>query len=770
MAFISCKPKLVKGKARIFYRENGSKYVDVPYSHIFASKPLGEEEAGEIKESLEKNSYLMRHNIRVEIKPYGKTFRKVIQVYGPREIKKFLPEIFRTISSVDYLTWQYPVFSEFNPDTLEVGSPTDLETILREEVVAEDTEACTEGRRDGNFTELTTFATVWQRGHDVKSIIKKDVADSEKLLRVKAEEIRQVDPLVISTHNANYDLLVIKKQHRGKGGKIYTVGVDGSEPVQKASAGFLNIPCVAGRQVFCSLAFARNWLWSARNRLQDIVRFYGRVYDKRLEGEEDIDTTTEKAKAGEPGARESLEQYCLEDCMHHFFLYNEMARPAQELARAFETDLTSICFVSKSRLAMKLRDKRYFQELNTFRKSRQADLQEFDIYKAKAGFLGRGEPVFRTERGFYGNNQIIYAAYLNMFPLALRESIAHDPSISRLYDAVEKAGNTRDKIILSQGLEAFAEELVFDLYSNMPNFVFDKTYKISRIDAENHIRNFVKNFKDFLVTNNLKLINYSDRFVVIKSDNTEDVSDVLNRCGFVTPLGICSWVISGPSGRTVMKVGDTVSEACSPPTKVGCTNIIGTEWDFFGNRGLKTNFERNTLSEIVARVDRRDLDEALNFCARQYQALKGGKVSKEMLVYKKKLREEPTNYTDIAQETQWYRDAVSLGAKKDEEVRYGYAEGYKNPLREEEFLKPDIKPDIPKYMQNIFGKLYHGYVDEYYKTGRNKGKKKPRKNGTVGDMILALENIPMRKRKFDSITNFLDGGGTDKTLTLDSFA
>ena len=79
-----------------------------------------------------------------------------------------------------------------------------------------------------------------------------------------------------------------------------------------------------------------------------------------------------------------LEQYCLEDNRNHFFLLEKMIRPALELAYAFETDLTSICYASKSGNAMKLRDKRTFEATHTFRASRQMDLQEFDIAKAKA--------------------------------------------------------------------------------------------------------------------------------------------------------------------------------------------------------------------------------------------------------------------------------------------------------------------------------------------------------------------------------------------------
>ncbi|MFH0869004.1 MAG: hypothetical protein V1839_02130, partial [archaeon] len=463
-------------KTRIFLRENGkSGFIDTEIPRVFPSRKLSESQfsftlqmlaerfyinmADELKRDLAPITVqrIMRSNetkqgavqIDVRVKRYG-FYQRVVEVRGPREIRAQLPHEFRQSAKVlgstvnQMINYEIPVFSKIVIDNgypRVVGKAT-REELLQEKMLAIDTELDKEG--GVNYDRINSSTSVCGCLENIISenkisIFHPDVGDHRKLAFLQSENIVNEDPFHLLGQNFSFDYEHLRELTRNRpSDSVFRPGVDGSEPKIAAVTGFLKKMYVPGRQSVDSLSYAQNWLWSMNNKLETLAKFFGIDYKKGL----DYDTVESLIQDAEKGNLESAEkvlQYCLEDCRIHYAIGKKILPDIIDLALLFETDTASICWDSKSTLARKLRDKRFYEKLNTVRKDRRKEMMDFDIFDAKNHMMEMTVDT-NPQRGLFEDVYVVYNSFLSE---ALKDTIMKDKTFSTVYERLNSKTDSK---------------------------------------------------------------------------------------------------------------------------------------------------------------------------------------------------------------------------------------------------------------------------------------------------------------------------------------
>ncbi|MEM2874164.1 MAG: hypothetical protein QW063_01820 [Candidatus Nanoarchaeia archaeon] len=731
---IGCKPiNSKKGTEAVLYLygESGTKVCNIRRPHIFCTRRIPYEDATRLQNNLVKR-FSNQPDVQIRKIQSGKYY--VVQVIGPRELKKELPELFIKTSNVsDLLDWAFPAFSKVSIENNEknkeirITEPASLEEILKWPILAIDLEL--DKKNTQNYIRINTAAVVGENYKTVFNIFDFDMrmgCSQKKLIAQLEKIIYDIDPPIICSHNIAFDLL----QPKEKVG-AFCIGVDGGSPVIKGGIGlkrkksknngeeerkgFPKIE-VAGRQLFCSMSFARNNLWSSNNKLSTVANFLGIQYEKGLDYEE-LEELVQKAERGDAYARECIKTYCLEDCEIHLKLAKRLLPIALREALAFETDLMSVCFTSKATLARKLRDKRYFESLGTYRRDRTTELQEFDIYAEKIRMM-KSALNLETKRGYFTEPLIV--VFPRFLEFGFFDLLSRERAAAILRQGIAKSQSPIDKIIFRRDLEALCEEPLFDLYAyknstDKMKDVFLGRYKIDPNIIERKLFASLEDFKNLLKVANVEVINYSNRFLFLKpKENLKQSLQILERSPLVDVYATTKTVISGSSGRILASI-DGIA--------------ITSQLDIYGRKGLRTDFEREIYSYLLDFITGKLARSKLFTILKQrFVDLAQGKVPKIDLVYHIEAEFEPQYYSWPAQETERVKALKDLGARQGDKFVFGYGigeDGKPKRCKIEEFLKNDIELNIARYQEKFFG--------EEAKKG---GRKFP--DGSISDLIYSI--------------------------------
>jgi hypothetical protein len=728
---LNCNPvNNKKGEKAVLYCY-GTKPIYINKPHIFCAKRSPANDAQNLFAYLTQK-FSSRSDVKVQKVPSGKFW--VVQVIGQREIKRQLPDPFvkdHRCNVSQMLDWDLPPFSKIAVENgrLNVTGTATLEELLQLEVGALDWEADKNGTDE--YCRLNTNSVASRKESFVRNIFD-DGGYSQEELREKVERYIQGHnfPLLCS-HNITYDAL----QPREKTGQ-FAIGVDGSSPVIRGITGYLKKIEVAGRQLFCSLAFAHNNLWCSNNKLETVANFLSFSYAKSL-GYDELELLVQKAEKGDVIAKEKIKKYCLEDAQTHLKLAQRLLPVAIREALAFEVDINSACFNSKSALARKLRDKRYFEALHTYRPDRTLELQEFDVYVGKTRLL-KNALNFEAERGYFTAPLIVV---FPKFWKAFDKILVGEKAAAYLKQGIAKSSLPIDKIIFHRDLEALCEEPLFDLQrwqadhdEDSARRFYGRYGRVDPKDIERELDVFLKEFA--LLMNQAKVmpVNYSNRFFFLRpTQGQEFAMQALKNSNLIEVYGTTSKFLSGQGGRVLATINGTT---------------ITSELDIYGRKGLRTDFERCAYAKLLKFITGTETEaEFIKDLGQKFHDLAQGQISKVDLIYYTTAGLEPWEYSWPAQSHERIKALKALKAKKGERVAFGYginSKGEQKRYRVDDFFRQDIKPDIKAYQQNFFGgKSKHG---------RNFS------DGTISDLLYSIYPI-MEYEKRTELSHFFEGRG-----------
>ena len=723
-----------KGQAvRLFYREDGAtKFVDVNIPRLFVSSRSTYADAQKRLDYLLKDDKIASLGVTAEIKASGK--QSVIHLRGPREIKKFLPKhIFGSPGTAEQII-EYvdvPLYSEVEIQDNKVkilGAP-DPHRLKDERMLCFDLETDQEGRRDGNYTRINTAAV---KSGDLESIISimTNVKDQRELAFQLSELILENDPAIIGNHNLFYD--ISKSGELGRKTKteeIFPIGADETKPYIHAFLGFFKMPRVNGRILLDSMNFAQNWGWSRNNKLETVCNFLGIDFEKSLNYGELEDLVEKWEREGDSDAIRIIHTYAKQDVESTLELLEKLREDIFDLAWLFETRIDNISYVSKLSLAMGLRTRRRFEKLNDIRRSIRHELEDFDIDKVKINLLKGNGFSLASERGYFSTRDI-YAVYTSFLSNALKPIIKNDKTFKFVYDIILSKKTPESKIIFQQAVDAFCEELIFDLSSKRTEGqVFKAIYGATKDEVRRDLFDTITRMHQFIDKNDLEIVNYTSKFLFVRpKKHKQGIEKLLESHPNFTIYGRADRVISGHSGNMIALMENGV--LITP----GTINM-----DANTKKGHRTPFERQTIEQFGTLLLYKGYETALNYLEERCSDLANGKIPRKDLLFELRARRDWRSYVD--QDSERGQAIQQFKLQDEEKVSYGrIAEGR---LLEKAFLESNAPIDLEWYQEKFFGGYREAGSREFHK-------------GTIGDIAYSVLADRGKEQKL-ALQNILEG-------------
>lgn len=442
------------------------------------------------------------------------------------------------------------------------------------------------------------------------------------------------------------------------------------------------IPRVYGRQALCSYGLARNYYPLPNNKLETVADFLGLDFEKgeSYESVEEKIRAIESECANQEALVDDIKRYCAADAETHFEALKRMLPSISKLARAYSTDASSVCFVSKDRNASNYWNRNYFGALHAFR-SKWAGDPNFDIVEEKQRMV-RLKVNLKRETAFV-DEPVIVAMPRVFEPVLAR----HDENIKYLNDEVEDADDFRDAMVLQQGLESLCGDAVASVFNESPS-VYARFGRVPG-QFDSFFKNSAAKLASVLKRRGLEVINYDDRFLFMRADDTDAAVQMIK--------GSYNFVLYGVSPRAI---------------SVGSKCIIAEANDVLISPGLaiygrsnKINFETDVILGASRLALAGDLDAALDYLVEECNRFNERGVDKSDLIFRTRIGQELDEYSAQATKTGRYRALTRLEPlpEKGDRVEYGYAvvDGEPAVLRREQFMGEKV--DLARYRKKLFG-------------------------------------------------------------------
>ncbi|MDI6806334.1 MAG: 3'-5' exonuclease [Candidatus Aenigmarchaeota archaeon] len=653
----------IKGRKCLFYLRdsNTSTTYECEKDDILVSNRLSLGEAQDFAERLEEYSP----------KIMASGGRYVVMVRGPRELKhdsEFKKKLIYQMDSQPEVSLRlnYPPFTkaEIENGEMKIVGKADINSLQKETACCLDIEV-----EDPEIDPKTYLVSVVSDKGDIIFTTKNPglsevcldsrranviVCSEDEIVEHVAQFINEIDPLYIFGHNImDFDL-----PYLADAGRFY-IGVDGSKPKIKGGIpGYSKKRIVKGRYVIDTLSFARNNLWLPDNKLETVAN----CLDIQFKKEYDYEKLNELAKKAstDKSIATDLARYNYNDALVTYQIGKRFLPIILGASLDFFTDPTTVCF--RSSPVSEYYDNVYFHELHTFRQERNI---EFDVEEKKRKLL-----KFPSKIGTYK----ILAIYVPLFEEALKFS----KEFSHLYEMLETE-NITDKIITSRVIEKAGEEILYDLYSDVPENIFFGRYSVNKRVVEDAIISRVHEYKNLL--SEFNVINNAGIFLFLE-DNGKHPKDVI-----VYGNGDA---ISVEDGRLITRING---------------KIISPGIDIHGTRSKRTNFERELFSTAIQTIlIDKNPKELSKFLEMKFSKLINGEIKREDLLYYVKAGLDYQSYSHRAQKREGVEFIIERKMRKGEEQEYGYSfvNGKLKKLPKEDFL--NSKPAINYYVEKFFGK------------------------------------------------------------------
>ncbi|MFH0868860.1 MAG: hypothetical protein V1839_01390, partial [archaeon] len=261
---------------------------------------------------------------------------------------------------------------------------------------------------------------------------------------------------------------------------------------------------------------------------------------------------------------------------------------------------------------------------------------------------------------------------------------------------------SKSKVVLQEAIDAFCEEIVFDLayaedrVSDKSYYLFRQKYGLSKEEASTSLKQALGGINSLLKENGFEIINYSRKFLFLKSSKSgEEAENRLRNSKYLTYLGKADKLISCSPGTAIASLDGVI---LSPGT---------TSMDMKTKKGHKTFFERETVYEFARTAIEEGAESAVSYLRRRCIDLAKGRIPKHDLIYITVPHMEPEDYSYEAFKQERMKAVLEFKAKKDEEVPYGFSSGKR--IEGPEFVKDGVKPDWEMYAKRFFGKTDTGW-------------------------------------------------------------
>ncbi|MEM4247654.1 MAG: hypothetical protein QXH80_00100 [Candidatus Nanoarchaeia archaeon] len=473
---------------------------------------------------------------------------------------------------------------------------------------------------------------------------------------------------------------------------FFTPGVDDTRPNIAATivSGFSQEPEIAGRDLICTLAWARKHAPILKKTLECISGYRKIPYKKDVGDYDTLEDLCVRAARGDKKASATEQEYNAADNKVHMQLLESLFPVIAVERDAFETTFQAVCFHSQTNLAVTLGSKRHFFRFN-FPRSLRRGLRDYDIYETKLRLLKSVGPQLDSQRGVFEEPLIV--VYPKFLQVALENVLRNEPAYQKLNDAAKKFTNPQDKLVFLRDIDALCVEPVFNLSSNDEEYdvpyhvLFGKTRK----EIRDNININVYRTKELLSVAGADVVNFDNRFLYLKPQDFTKAYEMLKKSDLFEIYGISQRTLSASPGRIIALIDDTV---------------LTPGLDLEGRRGLRCYFEKDILEKIGEWAEGKlTIDELKGYCNQRFVALTQGKIPKEELFFEIRAGLDAEDYSYRARLQERVRFLIERSAKAGESLAFGY--GIMDNSRKEYdlgmFMSDVVKVDVQKYQDKFFG-------------------------------------------------------------------
>ena len=651
-------------------------------------------------------------------KPYARSAKEdVLQVFGGRDklkdvVRRLRNQGLAEISVKKYLRWHanYPFANMF--DSKFTGEHATLNELLSFGDAALDIEtnkAVEKEEELGNsnleYSEINTATFAWQSSGAVGAeaittlnpgmpvvdaaglqvpihlVPKGSVAGTldDIIRRARIEQ----NTLFLHTYNGmTYDLLKLRDLEE------FFPAQDGEEPKITAHVSdFSRRVEIKDFIVLDYLAFARNYFsYLPIKKLERFCRFLCIKFEKDIGGYAGLDRNVFAAQHGDRQAAERVIKYNAADTAILLEIAKKLKHVVLQIAMQLGASPEAVCATSKKTNSSDFWDRRYFIETNMLptKAFAQKDFKDFDVTDEKTKLFWRNRAFSNIKKGLRHGS--FYIVQLN----TIIPSFYLAGSV-RLAQATKNSAGL-ERLCYLQALESICEKPLFDLFHGCPDKVFYAKYSQEKSDVREKLQNNSAAAWQFLVSNGLRIVNYSNNMLILEGD-AAGLEDEISNSGLFAPIGTAQTALSIDEGRFLTHIN-------------GC--IVGSGFDPSGRRGETTLLEKDAIPEIIhSIVVQGDYKSALNYLYEKiWRPMSAKAIDRGQLLFQKKIYRKASQIAITAQKRRSVVAQQALGASIGETMQWGYAIKNKKQkiVSAEEFLNLKTEVDWNYYYGQFFGK------------------------------------------------------------------
>lgn len=638
-----------KGQKVGFYCYSPEKtvYFETNVPHCYYSRRIESSVAIDYKNRIERNL-----GSKVSVKRERSGTKDVLKIHGDRgildEIKDITGQVYERVSSPQVVLQNYPLYSKLSITNGEVkitGKAT-LEELLSFPTMNLDIEKrksagkgydqtfleAIKTKVGGNYFSELIVLEKYNPGliDDVDIVVCNDQDDFGS--ETKAE-IRKRNPFsVLGQNSFNFDF-----DHLGIGiikSSIATASEDEPDKgvvVDEDNRFKLQRMIIKGRQTGDTYRFAQTWrLPTVNYKLEQLCNFFDIPFEK--------DRTYEAMQAltDHPTPEGNLGNaiYNLKDVDVQLELSEKMLKSALTIAHAYGVSLSEVC-TQRSELARKYRDKKGFRDLKTKRIDYSGMLSVFDYQRKRNSFFSD----LGFEKGYFKSDMKIVYPLIGINNLCLKS----EPEMEDLKKmAFSETNSPTERLFLLRGIEAYCEEPLLDLdrwkNGKIKDTLFRIIYRKDPRDVLNSLENEAKGVE-------LNLLNHNNDLYIVP-DNFK-----LN--GKFMEITTVDRLISKGKGSFIARTNG---------------KIIAPGISLTGNKGFKTDFEKETIHEFSKILFDQGHKEAMRYVEERKTKLEKGCINPDDLKYTIKRKRHV--YTASAQKTRRVRAMIDNGLRTGEIVEH----------------------------------------------------------------------------------------------------
>ncbi len=720
----------------ILQTKTGPAFVRREIPHIATAGGKSIEEAERLKDKLSCEPF-NKMNLQFRVLPYAQTGHQVVlQIFGGRddirEVVRRFPSQFTTVSAKQWLNWytNFP-FSEFSggrfsgsrassEEVLFYGSGAlDIEKnkIVQREDELKDPDLEYEANNTATFSSKVNGAvnaSIVSTLDSGKTVLKLDGLTipvhlvheghvASTLDDIMRAERKEKNLLFLRTFNGmTFDLI----QLRDTDSEEFLPTQDGQAPKITAHVkDFSRRVEIKDMFVVDYYRFAAKYMpYLPSKRFEVVCKFLSTPFKKDIGSYTDMDMIIFAAQHGDKNAAAQLHTYNVRDTTTLHKIGEDIDPVIEKISRSFEVSPEAVCATSDKTNAFAQWSKRQFMETNALSRSHITQaFKKFDCLEEKLKLFQSkhsDEIKLGLRRGTF------YVVYLNTL------NSAFDFARDELLAEAVKVSTGWKKISYLLALDSLCEKPLFDL-QRAKDYAFEASHKETKKDVSAKLEEINKKARQFLQSNGLKVANYSRHVVVL--EGPAGLESAIEASSSFALLGISQTLFSLDREVFLAQIN-------------GC--FVGYGIDVTGRRGKSTAVERETIACILENVVKiGNYFGSLNYIYEKLaMPLANGTIDRNLLLFRKKIRRDISEYTLTAQGREDIDAQRDLEPEVGKTMAWGYAikDGKPVVVSAEEFLRSETVIDTTKYAQHFFSQgaklghilssLYNPYAEKNRKS------------------------------------------------------